>query len=65
MPFLILKIARSVLMCECIPQMSDNRHPGGRRSQQEQHAPQDVVPQPQLPPPPPLMTIEKMFLMET
>jgi hypothetical protein len=49
--------ARSVLMCDCILQMSDNRRRGGRRAQQEQPAPQDEAPQQQLPPPPP-MTIE-------
>jgi hypothetical protein len=36
--------ARSVLMCDCILQMSDNRHRGGRRAQQEQPAPQDEAP---------------------
>jgi hypothetical protein len=33
--------ARSILMCDCILQMSDNRHRGGRRAQQEQPTPQD------------------------
>jgi hypothetical protein len=56
--------ARSVLMCDCILQMSDNMRRGGRRAQQEQLAPQDEAPQQQLPPPPP-MTIERMFLMQT
>jgi hypothetical protein len=58
------KFARSVLKCDCILQMSDNRHRGGRRAQQEQQAPQDEAPQQQLAPPPP-MTIEQMFLMQT
>src|SRR6187455_2756476 len=58
------RFARSVLMCDCIPQMSDNRHRGGRRAQQEPQAPQDEAPQQQLPPSP-LMTIEQMFLMQT
>jgi hypothetical protein len=58
------RFARSVLMCDCISQMSDNRRRGGRRAQQEQQAPQDEAPQQQLPPPPP-MTIEQMFLMQT
>jgi hypothetical protein len=49
--------ARSVLMDDCILQMSDNRRRGGRHGQQEQPAPQDEAPQQQLPPPPP-MTIE-------
>jgi hypothetical protein len=62
--FLCCKLARSVLMCDCILQMSENRHRGGRRAQQEQAAPQGEAPQQQLPPPPP-MTIEQMFLMQT
>jgi hypothetical protein len=37
-------VARSVLMCDCILQMSDNRRRGGRRAQQEQAAPQDEAP---------------------
>jgi hypothetical protein len=60
----MLQVARSVLMCDCILQMSDNRRRGGRRAQQEQAAPQDEAPQQQLPPSPP-MTIEQMFLMQT
>jgi hypothetical protein len=36
--------ARSVLMCDCILQMSDNRRRGGRCAQQEQAAPQDEAP---------------------
>jgi hypothetical protein len=44
--------ARSVLMCDCILQMSDNRRRGGRRAQQEQPTPQDEAPQQHLPPPP-------------
>jgi hypothetical protein len=62
----MLQVARSVLMCDCILQMSNNRRRGGRRAQQEQAAPQDEAPhqQQQLPPPPP-MTIEQMFLMQT
>jgi hypothetical protein len=39
------RFARSVLMFDCILQMSDNRRRGGRRAQQEQPAPQDVAPQ--------------------
>jgi hypothetical protein len=39
------RFARSVLMCDCILQMSDNKHRGGRRAQQEQQAPQDEAPQ--------------------
>jgi hypothetical protein len=59
------RFARSVLMCGCILQMSENRHRGGRRAQQEQAAPQDEAPQQhQLPPLPP-MSIEQMFLMQT
>ena len=58
------RFARSVLMCGCILQMSENRRRGGRRAQQEQAAPQDEAPRQQLPPPPP-MTIEQMFLMQT
>jgi hypothetical protein len=52
------RFARSVLMCDCILQMSDSRRRGGRCAQQEQTAPQDEAPQQQLPPPPP-MTIEQ------
>jgi hypothetical protein len=33
------RFARSVLMCDCILQMSDNSRRGGRRAQQEQAAP--------------------------
>jgi hypothetical protein len=55
--FLCCKLARLVLMCDCILQMSDNRRRGGRCAQQEQAAPQDEAPRQQLPPPPP-MTIE-------
>jgi hypothetical protein len=62
--FLCCKLARSVLMCNCILQMSENRRRGGRHAQQEQAAPQDEAPQQQLPPLPP-MTIEQMFLMQT
>jgi hypothetical protein len=51
------RFARSVLMCDCLLQMSDER-----RSQLEQQAPLDEATQPQLPPPP-LMSIEQMFLM--
>jgi hypothetical protein len=58
------RFARSVLICDCILQMSDNRRRGGRRAQQEQAAPQDEAPHQQLPPPPPMM-IEQMFLMQT
>jgi hypothetical protein len=38
------RFARSVLMCGCILQMSENRRRGGRRAQQEQAAPQDEAP---------------------
>jgi hypothetical protein len=31
--FLMLQVARSVLMCDCILQMSENRRRGGRRAQ--------------------------------
>jgi hypothetical protein len=58
------RFARSVLMCDCILQMSDNMRRGGRHAQQERQAPQDEEPQQQLPPPPP-MTIEQMFLIQT
>jgi hypothetical protein len=54
------RFARLVLMYDCISQMSDNRHRGGRRAQQEQQAPQDDAPQQQLPPAPP-MTINRCF----
>jgi hypothetical protein len=53
------RFARSVLMCGCILQMSENRRRGGRRAQQ------DEVPQQQQLPPPPPMSIEQMFLMQT
>jgi hypothetical protein len=56
--------ARSVLMCDYLRQMSDQRRRGGRRGQPEQQAPQDEAPQSQLPPPPP-MSIEQMFLMQS
>jgi hypothetical protein len=46
------RFARSVLMCGCILQMSENRRRGGRRAQQEQAAQQDEVPQQQQLPPP-------------
>jgi hypothetical protein len=59
------RFARSVLMCGCILQMSENRHIGGRHAQQEQAAQQDEVPQQQQLPPPPPMSIEQMFLMQT
>jgi hypothetical protein len=39
------RFARSVLICDCLPQMSDNRRRGGRHAQQEQQAPQDEAPQ--------------------
>jgi hypothetical protein len=53
------RFARSVLMCGCILQMSENRRRGGRRAQQ------DEVPQQQQLPPLPPMSIEQMFLMQT
>jgi hypothetical protein len=59
------RFARSVLMCGCILQMSENRRRGGRRAQQEQAAHQEEVPQQQQLPPPPPMSIEQMFLMQT
>jgi hypothetical protein len=59
------RFARSVLMCDCILQMLDNRRRGGRLAQQEQAAPQDETPQQQQLPPPPSMTIEQMFLIQT
>ena len=59
------RFARSVLICDCILQMSDNRRRGGRRAQQERAAPQDEVPQQQHLPPPPPMSIEQMFMMQT
>jgi hypothetical protein len=55
------RFARSVLMCDCILQMSENRRKGGRRAQQEE-VPQQ---QQQQLPPLPLMSIEQMFLMQT
>jgi hypothetical protein len=58
------RFARSVLMCGCILQMSENRRRGGRRAQQEQAAPQDEAPQQQQLPPPPPMSIEQMFVMQ-
>jgi hypothetical protein len=62
--FLCCKLARSVLICDCNLQMSENRRRGGRRAQQEQAAPLDEAPRQQLPPLP-SMTIEQMFLMQT
>jgi hypothetical protein len=59
------RFARSVLMCDCILQMSENRRRGGKRAQQERPAQQDEAPQQQQLPPPPPMTIEQMFLMQT
>jgi hypothetical protein len=59
------RFARSVLMCGCNLQMSENRRRGGRRAQQDQAAQQDEVPQQQQLPPPPPMSIEQMFLMQT
>ena len=37
------RFARSVLMCGCILQMSENRRRGGRRAQQERAAQQEVL----------------------
>jgi hypothetical protein len=59
------RFARSVLMCGCILQMSENRRRGGRRAQQERAAQLDEVPPQQHLPPPPPMSIEQMFLMQT
>jgi hypothetical protein len=39
------RFARSVLMCGCIMQMSENRRRGGRRAQQERPAQHDEAPQ--------------------
>jgi hypothetical protein len=50
-------------MRECLPQMSDNKSRGGRRTRHEQHAPQDEAPQ-SLPPPAPPMLVEKMLFMQ-
>jgi hypothetical protein len=47
-------------MCECLPQMSDNRRRCNRCVQQEQRAQQEEH---QRQPPP--MTVEQMFLMQT
>jgi hypothetical protein len=52
-----------MLMCECLPQMSDNRRRCNRRVQQEQRAQQEE--HRRQPPPPPPMTVEQMFLMQT
>jgi hypothetical protein len=52
-----------MLMCECLPQMSDNRRRCNRRAQQEQRAQQEE--HQRQPPPPPPMTVEQMFLMQT
>jgi hypothetical protein len=49
--FLCCKLARSVLMCDCILQMSKNRRRGGRRAQQERPTQQDEAPQQQQLPP--------------
>jgi hypothetical protein len=57
------RLARSVLMCDCILQMLENRCRGGSRAQQEQAAPQDEAPQQQQLPPPLPMSIEQMFMM--
>jgi hypothetical protein len=38
------RFARSVLMCGCILQMSENRRIGGRHAQQERPAQQDEAP---------------------
>jgi hypothetical protein len=38
------RFARSVLMCGCILQMSENRRRGGRHAQQERPAQQDEAP---------------------
>jgi hypothetical protein len=59
------RFARSVLMCGCILQMSENRRRGGRRAQQEQAALQDEAPQQQQLPPLPPMSIEQMFMTQT
>jgi hypothetical protein len=59
------RFARSVLMCDCILQMPENRRRGGRRAQPERPAQQDEPPQQQLLPPPPPMSIEQMFMMKT
>jgi hypothetical protein len=52
-----------MLMCKCLPQMSDNRRRCNRHAQQEQRAQQEEHRRQPLPPPP--MTVEQMFLMQT
>jgi hypothetical protein len=52
-----------MLMCKCLPQMSDNRHRCNRRAHQEQRAQREE--HQRQPPPPPPMTVEQMFLMQT
>jgi uncharacterized membrane protein YccC len=52
-----------MLMCECLPQMSNNRRRCNRRVQQEQRAQQEE--HQRQPPSPPPMTVEQMFLMQT
>jgi hypothetical protein len=59
------RFVRSVPMCGCIMQMSENRRIGGRRAQQERPAQQDEAPQLQQLPPLPPMSIEQMFMMQT
>jgi hypothetical protein len=59
------RFARSVLMCGCILQMSENKRRGGRCAQHEQAAPHDEAPQQQHLPPPPTMSIKQMFMMQT
>jgi hypothetical protein len=59
------RFARSVLMCGCILQMSENRRRGGRHVQPERPAQQDEAPQQQQLSPPPSMSIEQMFMMQT
>jgi hypothetical protein len=38
------RFARSILMCDCLPHMSDHRHRGGRHAQPEQQALLDEAP---------------------
>jgi hypothetical protein len=55
------RFARSVLMCGCILQISENRRRGGRRAQQEQAAQQEEVPQQQQLPPRPRCPSSRCF----
>jgi hypothetical protein len=64
--FLMLKDCRVRFdICVWFLHMSENRHRGVRRAQPEQQAPQEEAAPQQHLPPPPSMTIEQMFLMQT